>query len=71
MSDTDTYVICVEGYLDAKWSDWLQGMAVRHEADGTTTLEGPLADQSALHGVLSQMRDLGVPIISFRKVEPK
>lgn len=68
---TDTYVICVEGHLDEKWSDWLQGMAVRHESDGTTTLEGPLTDQAALHGVLTQMRDLGVPIISFRKADPK
>ena len=66
---SDTYVICIEGHLDKKWSDWLQGMSVRHEADGTTTLEGPLSDQAALHGVLNQMRDPGVPIISFRKVE--
>jgi len=68
---SDIYVICVEGHLDRKWSDWLQGMAMRHEVDGTTTLEGPLTDQAALHGVLSQMRDLGIPIISFRKADSK
>ncbi len=46
-------------------------MAVRHEADGTSTIEGPLPDQAALHGVLTRMRDLGVPIISFRKADSK
>ena len=66
---SEFYVICVEGHLDEKWSDWLQGMTLRHESDGTSTLEGTLTDQAALHGVLSQIRDLGVPIISFRKVE--
>jgi hypothetical protein len=68
---TDIYVICVQGHLDARWSEWLEGMAVRHEADGTSTLEGPLPDQSALHGVLTRMRDLGVPIISFRKAHSR
>ena len=68
---SEFYVICVEGHLDEKWSDWLQGMTLRHESDGTSTLEGTLTDQAALHGVLSQIRDLGVPIISFRKVEDR
>ncbi|MGE0227617.1 MAG: hypothetical protein AB7I38_02590 [Dehalococcoidia bacterium] len=63
------YVICIDGHLDQRWSDWLEGMVMRHEADGTTTLEGPLADQAALHGVLSRMRDLGVAIISFRRAD--
>ena len=68
---SEQYVICVDGHLDQRWSDWVEDMVVRHEADGTTTLEGPLADQAALHGVLSRMRDLGVAIISFRKVDPQ
>ena len=68
---SEFYVICVEGHLDEKWSDWLQGMTLRQESDGTSTLEGTLTDQAALHGVLSQIRDLGVPIISFRKVEDR
>ena len=43
-------------------------MTFTHEADGSTTLTGPLADQAALHGVLSRMRDLGVPIVSVRRL---
>ena len=60
--------IRVEGHLDARWADWVDGLALTHELDGTTTLTGPLADQSALHGVLNRMRDLGVPIVSVRRL---
>jgi hypothetical protein len=60
--------IRVEGHLDDRWADWVDGLVFVHEADGTTTLVGPLADQAALHGVLTRMRDLGVPIISVRRL---
>jgi hypothetical protein len=60
--------IRVQGHLDAHWADWLEGMTFTHESDGTTTLTGPLADQSALHGVLNQIRDLALPIVSVRRV---
>lgn len=61
--------IRVEGHLDERWSDWVEGLTFTHEPDGTTTLSGVLADQSALHGVLNRMRDLGVPIISVRRLD--
>lgn len=37
--------------------------------DGTTTLTGPIADQAQLHGVLTQVRDLGVPLLALRTLE--
>lgn len=33
-------------------------------------LRGPVADQAALHGVLAQIRDLGIPLMSVRRLEP-
>ena len=60
----ETFEIRVQGLLDARWSDRLAGMQVDHQPDGTTTLTGPLPDQAALHGVLTVLRDLGVPIVS-------
>jgi hypothetical protein len=61
--------IRVEGHLDARWADWVDGLEFIHEPDGATTLRGILADQAALHGVLNRMRDLGVPIISVRRLD--
>jgi hypothetical protein len=40
---------------------------VQRQADGTTVLVGPVVDQAALHGVISRIRDLGVPLLSVRR----
>ncbi len=60
--------IRLEGHLDQHWADWLDGLAITHESDGTTTLSGPLADQAALHGGLNRIRDLALPIVSVQRV---
>ena len=62
------YEIRLKGHLGQRWVDWLEGLAITHEANGTTSLSGPLADQAALHGVLNRIRDLGLPIISVQRV---
>jgi hypothetical protein len=36
---------------------------------GVTVLAGPLPDQSALHGVLTQIARLGLELLSVRSVE--
>ncbi len=60
-----THVIRVDGHLDAHWSSRLGGLSITHEDDGTTTLHGPVTDQAALHGLLGQLRDLGVTLLSL------
>ncbi|NTU84384.1 MAG: hypothetical protein HGA45_34315 [Chloroflexales bacterium] len=62
-----TYVLRVQGALEAHWAAWFAGMVVTSDADGTTTLAGPLADQAALHGVLRKIRDLGLTLISLER----
>ena len=62
--------IRVEGHLDDRWAQWVEGLALTRERDGTTTLTGPLADQAALHGLLNRIRDLNVPVVSVRRVGP-
>jgi hypothetical protein len=66
----ELHEIRVQGHLDQRWTDWLDGMTVSHQSDGTTTLTGPLADQAALHGVLNRIRDLALPIVSVRRISP-
>ena len=35
-----------------------------------TVLRGPVVDQSALHGLLQKVRDVGVPLISVTRLPP-
>jgi len=61
--------IIVKGHLDPHWSDWLEGMTITHTADQNTVLCGTVADQSALYGLLSRLRDLGLTLISVVSTE--
>ena len=62
------YEIRVKGHLAPHWSAWFDGLRLSSRADGTTVIEGPVADQSALHGVLQKLRDVGIPLISLTQV---
>jgi hypothetical protein len=62
---TATYEIKIKGYLDQQWSEWLGDLEFAHDDKGNTLLSGPIADQAALHGILAQIRDLGLPLISL------
>ena len=63
------HAIRVEGHLDARWASSFDGMTLTNASDGTTTIRGPLLDQAALHGLLHQLRDIGIPLISLTQLE--
>ena len=48
---------------------WLGGLTVTYDEHGDTILTGPVVDQSALHGLLKKVRDLGLPLISVNRIE--
>jgi hypothetical protein len=58
------YQIRVQGVLNEQWSDWLAGLTITPQADGSTLLVGPVRDQAALHGLLNKIRDIGLPLLS-------
>ena len=63
------YEIRVESILHERWSDWFEGMRIEIVGDATV-LSGTLPDQSALHGILDKIRNLGLTVISVRRMPP-
>jgi hypothetical protein len=60
-----SYEIRLKGHLDARWAAWFDAVSLTQESDGTTVIRGSVADQAALHGLLSKVRDLGLPLIAL------
>jgi hypothetical protein len=70
MDETRVYEIRVEGHLDAEWSEWLDGVEIAPQEDGSSLLTGPVVDQSALYGLLLKLHDIGLWLISLQRVSP-
>lgn len=66
--DIPLYEIRIEGHLDPRWSDWLDGVAITLLDSDETLLSGTLADQAALHGLLAKIRDMNLKLISVRRI---
>jgi hypothetical protein len=65
------YEIRLKGHLEARWAAWFGGLSLTQESDGTTVIRGAVIDQAALHGLLSKVRDLGLPLIAVTQIHPK
>ena len=61
--------IRVRGQIDERWSGWFEDLTVTHTAQDETLLSGPVVDQAALYGLLSKLRDLGLPLVSVNSEE--
>jgi hypothetical protein len=73
MDQAATYQIKLQGRLSDNWSNWFEGMvmSVSENENGSTltVLTGPVLDQAALHGLLSRIRDLSLPLLSVECLE--
>jgi hypothetical protein len=61
--------IRIKGHLDPGWQEWLEGLQIMHEPDGTSRLSGTLPDQPALHGVLTKISHLSLMLLSLESRE--
>ena len=63
------YEIRVASVLDSRWATWFDGLEVQGQGE-ETVIFGVLTDQPALHGLLIKVRDLGLTLISVRRLDP-
>jgi len=68
-SQPQVYEIRFKGHLNRRRAQMFEGLEMVQGPDGETVLTGPVIDQAALHGILSRIRDLGVPLLSVKRVE--
>ena len=62
------YEIRVKGTVDPVWASyWFGDLKVTHLPNGESLLTGQVNDQSALLGLLAQLRDLGLPLLSVTR----
>lgn len=67
------YEIRVEGHLDASHSAWLGDLRLHptfHQDQAITVLNGFLADQAALYGVLNTLQAMGVVLLEVTRILP-
>lgn len=64
------YEIRVRGSLTSElWARQFEGLEIKQETPGITTLTGEIEDQAALYGLLSRLRNLALPLLSVRILE--
>ena len=62
------YEIRVAVVLDGRWAAWFNGLQLSGQGE-ETVIRGLVADQPALHGLLTKVRDLGLCLISVRRLD--
>ena len=64
------YEIRVAGVLDGRWAAWFDGLQISGQGE-ETVICGLVADQPALHGLLAKVGDLGLCLISVRRLDTR
>ena len=68
-SQIQLYEIKVKGRLDEQWVDWFAPLIFKYTAEGDTILVGPVSDQAALQGILVNLSNLNLDLISVNRAE--
>lgn len=66
----ERYEITVKGALPERWSAWLESVDLVYVPEQQqTVIHIQVADQTALHGVLNRIRDLGLHLVSVQQIK--
>jgi hypothetical protein len=68
-SNGDHYEIVVGKRLGSRSGKAFEGFELIEIPGDGMFLRGIVADQAGLHGVLAQIRDLGIPLLSVRRID--
>ena len=72
-SGNQCYRIQIQGVLDEQWLSWFNGsvLSLEREADGKeiTSLAVVVPDQAKLRGILNQIWDLNLVVLSLNPVD--
>jgi len=66
------YELRISGRLGESTKTWFEDLSVTVDKSTTpvqTIIQGPMRDQTALYGVISRIRDLGLILLSVNRVE--
>jgi len=61
-------IITIQGILDKRWKDCFDGMEISYEGDNSI-ITGNIKDEAHMHGILNQIRDLNLKLISINPDE--
>ena len=68
-STPGNYRIEVEGILPQAWFERLGAMQVLETRDAVTIMQGKVADQADLSGILNSLYELHLPLISVQFID--
>ena len=66
------YEICIEGRLGPHSTAWFEDMTLTVNEEATppqTIIRGYFVDQAALYGLISRARDLGLTLLSVKRLD--
>ncbi len=66
------YEICINGYLSPQYASWFEEMTITVNEETSppqTIIRGYVSDQAALYGLISRVRDLGLTLLSVKRIE--
>jgi hypothetical protein len=64
------YELVIRGEIGDRFSVLFEGMRLQR-ASGTTVIAGPVRDQAHLHGLIAQIEELGLELVSVNPVSDR